>query len=801
MTEHPWLTRSLLLAICLTTAPAICPQRTLAQTSDRTPSEGGLEEIVVTATRRAERLQDVPVSATAFTQQTLDVEGLRNIDDLSRLTPGVTFQRDGTGTSANFNDEASDINIRGIDSTAGTSTTGIYIDDTPVQGRHISFTTFNAFPALFDVERVEVLRGPQGTLFGAGSEGGTVRFIQPAPDVHTYSAYARSELATTQNGAPSYELGGAFGGPIIDDRLGFRISAYGRTDGGWVDRVDYRTGQVTDKNSNWQQTVVVSGALKWAASDSITVTPSVYYQKITLGDTSAYWKDLSDPAAENFANGNAQRNPSTDPFYLAAVKLDWELGFAHLTSNTSYFSRNQHSLSDYTQFDRTLFGLTDVGPRPPAGDFGTSHDADTQNNFFQEIRLQSVDPTARVVWTGGFFYGHLDENTTETVIDQNLDSEYNAFYGAPLCTPQAPCPGGQILEQPVAKVIDKQYALFGDATVRLTDAWKATAGIRVARTEYTGDIVYYGPFFAPDVGAATPLTSAGSGSATPVTPKAVLSYQADTNSLYYASAAKGYRVGGINGAVSSLCGPNLASIGLNAPPDTYSSDSLWSYELGAKNTLLGGRLQINASVFVIDWSNIQQAVYLTGCGQNFVENLGKVRSHGGDLELQVRPIEPLQLGFSVAYMDAKYTKTVCAGPSSCTGANPAAQPVVTDGDRLPGAPWTIITSAEYSFPSMQGRKPYLRADYQVSTAQTAELPIQDPNNGVSDPMFTGLPKIETLQVRAGIRWNGFDLSLFGNNLTDAHPLLSQTRDTTASDLFFAHSIRPRTVGVTATYRY
>jgi iron complex outermembrane receptor protein len=765
------------------------------------PSEGALEEIVVTATRREQRLQDVAVSATAFTQQTLDAEGLRNIDDLSRLTPGVTFERDGTGSSANFNDEASDINIRGVDSTAGTSTTGIYIDDTPIQGRHISFTSFNAFPALFDVERVEVLRGPQGTLFGAGSEGGTVRFIQPAPSLHGDEGYVRSEVASTQNGDPSYELGAAFGAPLIEDKLGFRISAYGRTDGGWVDRVDYRTDQVTDRAANWEQTVVVSGALKWAPTDNLTLTPSIYYQKLTLGDTSAYWPDLSDPGEERFANGNAQRNPSLDPFYLAAIKLEWGLGFAQLTSNTSYFSRNQHSLSDYTQFDRTLFGLTVVGPRPPAGDLGTSHDADMQNNFFQEIRLQSTDPAAPLEWTGGFFYAHLDENTTETVIDQNLNNEYDAFYGAPFCTPQAPCPGGQILDQPIAKIVDKQYALYGDATYKLSESWKATAGVRVARVEYSGDIVYYGPFFAPNVGPSNPLASTGSGSETPVTPKAVLAYQPNTDSLYYASAAKGYRVGGINGAVSSLCGPNLNSIGLNAPPGTYASDSLWSYELGAKNTLMGGRLQINGSVFVIDWSNIQQAVYLTDCGQNFVENLGKVRSHGGEIELQARPINALQLGFSAAYVDAMYTKTVCGGAASCMGAGAASQPVVSEGDRLPGAPWTIQTSAEYTFAPLAGRKPYVRADYQVSTAQSAELPIQDPNNGVSDPEFTGLPKIDSLQMRAGMRWDGFDLSLFGNNLTDSHPVVFRTRDTTASDLYFAHSIRPRTIGVTATYRY
>jgi iron complex outermembrane receptor protein len=161
-----------------------------------TPSgTNGLDEIVVTATRRVERLQDVAVSATAFTQEKLDMQGLRSIDDLTRLTPGVTFQRDATTAAGNFNDEDSDINIRGVDSTAGTSTVGIYIDDTPIQGRHISFTSFNAFPALFDLERVEVLRGPQGTLFGAGSEAGTIRCIQPSPDLHSDSVYMRSELA------------------------------------------------------------------------------------------------------------------------------------------------------------------------------------------------------------------------------------------------------------------------------------------------------------------------------------------------------------------------------------------------------------------------------------------------------------------------------------------------------------------------------------------------------------------------------------------------------------------------------
>jgi iron complex outermembrane receptor protein len=152
--------------------------------ADTAASSNGLEEIVVTATRRSERLQDVPISVMAFSQEKLDAEGLHNIDDLSRLSPGLNFQRNGMSSSGNYNDEGSDINIRGVDSAAGTSTTGIYIDDSPIQTRHIGFGSINAFPALFDLDHVEVLRGPQGTLFGAGAEGGVVRFISPEPDLN-----------------------------------------------------------------------------------------------------------------------------------------------------------------------------------------------------------------------------------------------------------------------------------------------------------------------------------------------------------------------------------------------------------------------------------------------------------------------------------------------------------------------------------------------------------------------------------------------------------------------------------------
>src|ERR1700722_2533297 len=268
---------------------------------------GGLEEIVVTATRRTERLQDVPVSVLAFSQEKMDSQGLKNVDDLARLSPGLNFQRNGMSSAGNYNDEGSDINIRGVDSTAGTSTTGIYIDDTPIQTRHIGFGSINAFPALFDLDRVEVLRGPQGTLFGAGAEGGVVRFIAPEPNLTKSTGYVKSDFSITDGGSPSYSEGAAVGAPIIDDVLAFRVSVSYERDGGWVDRTSYTlsppgaanvfggaptptpiNGSTTDPNANWSETTTARLAVTWKVTDALEITPSVYYQRYYINDTAAY---------------------------------------------------------------------------------------------------------------------------------------------------------------------------------------------------------------------------------------------------------------------------------------------------------------------------------------------------------------------------------------------------------------------------------------------------------------------------------------------------------------------------------
>jgi outer membrane receptor protein involved in Fe transport len=821
--------KKLIMGAAVLTAQLTCPSMSSAAgaAAEGDASSGALEEVVVTATRRSERLEDVPISVTAFTQEKLDAQGLHSIDDLTRLSPGVAFQRNGMSSSGNYNDEGSDINIRGVDSTAGTSTTGIYIDDTPIQTRHIGFGSINAFPALFDLDRVEVLRGPQGTLFGAGAEGGVVRFIAPEPNLTKQSAYFRADTAITDGGSPSYEGGAAFGAPIIDDVLAFRASVSYRKDGGWVDRVGYSLspnalvatptpiydGVTTQPNANWQETTTARLALTWKPVEGLEITPSIYYQRLYINDTAAYWVSMSNPAANIYRNGNALTNPSDDPFSLSAVKVTWDLGFASLFSNTAFYDRNQNATSDYTQYLRATWSYYGVYPNtfPAPGDKGYALFEDDQRNFYEELRLASSDTNARLTWSAGVFFSHLKENVPEAIYDNNLNAEVLAYTGGnpsvPVCTAAQPCPNGLIFNGPVDLVIDKQIALFGEIGAKITDTLKATVGLRVSKLDYTGSVNETGPFLG------TTIVTQSSDTEKPVTPKAVLTWQPDHDDLIYASASKGFRPGGPNVGVGGICDGNLTSLGLSQVPGQFSSDSLWSYEIGSKNTFLEHRLQVNASLFYIDWSNIQQNVYLPDCGEQFTANLGKAKSEGGDIDVLYRPIEVLTFDFAAAYTDARLTKTSCAGAltyngTQCVGAPGSGvtpvSPIASKGDALLGAPWTFTSSAEYHFPAWDAKTPYLRFDYQHSTAQKSLLQGQDPNNALYDTTLPGLPIVNDLSARAGLRFSGIDLSIYGNNLTNAHPLLFEARDiayTPTDTLYFGRGVRPRTIGLTAIYHY
>lgn len=762
-----------------------------AAQSATAPGAEALEEIIVTAQRRQERLQDVPISLSVYTQAAMDTQGVRAIDDIARLTPGVTFAR-----GSDQNSESSNISIRGISSTAGAATTGIYLDDTPIQSRHLAYDTFNAYPALFDIDHVEVLRGPQGTLFGAGSEGGTIRFILPQPNLREDSAYVRSELGFTKGGDPTYEIGAAYGAPIVQDSFAFRASVSYRSEGGYVDHVDWHNQTTINARSNWDQTLTARVALRWQVSDALTISPSVYYQRYYLADTSAYWAPGpgADPAlaflADGFKNGNARPNSSNDSFYVPALKVDLNLGDVRVASNTSYFSRDQTATLDFTQFDRAVF----IGnPFPPVGSVAPTATADIQDIFTQEVRVESTEEQARVKWTAGIFYQRARENTIEDVYDPNLPGDFDAGLGLPpgsFVSIFGPTLNGYVYRQDPFRGIDEQVAAFGQAEVKLIDALTLSVGLRVAKTDFNVDAAYAGPAVGPSI------SSNGSISEKPVTPKVGLTYKLSPENMIYALAAKGYRVGGANAAVGIPCGPSLAAIGLSSAPPTYNSDSVWSYEVGSKNSFADRKVFVNASAYLIKWRNIQQNVALSACGFQFVDNLGAAESKGLDLETEFRPLTNLSFGGTFGLTDASYTQTVLLPRATSS--------LVQDGDHLSGSPWTLNAWGQYGF-QVVGQSGYARFDYQYNAKQTDHVPNQDPLNGGYAKWYSGVPAQSYMTVRFGVRTQRFDVSLYAQNLFNTHPKLVQSQDVGSpaggSPLFYDITWRPLTVGLTGTYRY
>jgi len=769
---------------------------------------GQLEEVVVTAQRRLQNIQNVPISITALSQSQMDAEGVQSIDDIAALTPGVTFQR-----ADARNGEASDISIRGIDSQAGAGTTGIYIDDTPIQIRNLGYSAFNTFPQVFDLDRVEVLRGPQGTLFGAGSEGGTVRFITPQPDLSTPSVYARSELSYTEDGQPSYESGIAAGTPIVEDTLAVRASVWYRNDGGWVDRTAWDQTDTAhepttdeDPNSNWQNSSAAKLAFLWAPIENLRITPSIYYQDVKLNDTPFFWQGLSNPSDGVFNNGNLLTATSDDRFTLPALKIDWRFSGMELISDTSYFDRSNHAVNDYTEFEAAIWTgtaaeitghLAGATPYPPLGYApAPAYQLNSQENLTQEIRLQSDDASARVSWVTGFFFSRESQTAGEIVQDTSLPGFILSQTGLPLTAlfGQGLYEGLYTFYANPIESRDQQTALYGQADIKLTDNLILTAGARVGGSKVDVSANYAGPVVGP------PVSDSGSQDSHPVTPKGGLSYKFDPNDMIYASATKGFRVGGYNPRVGAPCDGELAALGLSGTPKLYGPDSVWSYEVGSKNDFLDQRVILDTSLYYIDWKNIQQPVDLAECGFEFVDNLGSATSEGFDFQGQFAVTQSFHLGVSVGYTDAKFNQTVKAGPLATSN-------LVTNGDHLVGWPWTGTVSAVYNFVAFAGHESYVRIAYQFQSPQNELIARNDPQDSPIPigANFFELPGTSLLSARFGVHLGAVDVSLFGNNLANAHPILQQSASPqtlpTEPVILQQETFRPRTYGVTAIYRY
>ncbi len=779
-----------LATLLIAGACAPSAQASDAAASSAASSTPDLAEITVTATRREQSADTVPISITAYSQATMDEQGIKNIEDVSRFTPGLTFAPSKAGY-------ISDIAIRGVLSEVGASTTGVYIDDTPVQVRSKGVVTENAFPQIFDLERVEVLKGPQGTLFGTGSMGGTVRFITPEPDLHKYSVYARAEGSSTDGGDPSYEMGAAAGGPVVDGTLGFRVSAFYQRSGGFVDRQPFDTTAVTDKAINFTDTTVLRAAIKWAPTDQLTVTPAIYYQKKTRENDDYYWLNESNPHSSDFRSGYTEPSPSRDTFTLPSVKADWQMQGMELISDTSFFYRDLTRSEDYSEFLWTAL-VGDGSPTPDS--ILPNYRASSlfhvrQNSFTQEVRLQSTQSDSKLQWVVGALYQNSRLYADQYVVDPLLPALSLAAYGLPIEDAFGEGLVNGIYSYAIHQwATDKQTALFGQADYSFTPNWKATLGVRVARNTLD--------YHRDEDGALTAATRyiqehGSAPTTTPVTPKIGVSYEGDAHDLYYFSASKGTREGGVNNP-SVASGKPGCPAGVTAPL-AYGADNLWSYEIGAKNRFMDGRLRTEASVFYIDWKKIQQNVNNNGClTTSYVDNLGTATVKGAELQAELRVLDNWSWLLTGAYTDAKFSSDALGSPEKTTGIRPV---IASDGDSLGVAPYNIGISTRYDFQAFSFNS-YFRVDYTYTAKDTGQTPTRNPRNAtIYDPDAVADPALRQLGARLGAKIAGMDISLFARNILNDTPPLGLYHDNLGDPLYYGLTVRPRTVGLTVSYRY
>ena len=762
-------------------------------------------EVVVTATRQSQNLSKVPESVSAFTAKKMEILDIKSMADLAKFTPGVTFD-----------EERHDVYIRGISSTAGSGTTGVYIDDTPIQVRALGLNANNTLPAVFDLDRVEVLRGPQGTLFGAGSEGGTVRYITPQPSLTTYSATAHSEVSFTDHGSPSYETGVAAGGPIVDDQLGFRLSAWGRHDGGWINRVDYNTLNTTQSDANDVNTYVLRGALAWKPTADLMITPSIYYQNRLQNDYDQYWVSISKPSSDNFLSGTPDRMADKDHFYLPALKIEYDLPSVKFISNTAYYNRFEHvngysgTLYDLSYFQQLTSGGTDpqgnacaqcatdpsplltaTGPNLPGFGNYVAHNliTNSQSNFTQEFRLQSADPNAKLNWTAGVFLAFDTQRSIEEINDPQLPALTEYLWGEDMITAwgQGLLPNGDdYLNDTTAH--DRQIALFFDGTYAITDQLKFNVGVRYAWTHFDYHNLNTGAQDLLDDGGAPAIVS-GSKDETPFTPKVNLTYQFTPDDMVYGTISKGYRIGGATPPLpAAACGGTF--------PTAYASDTTLNYEVGTKDRFLDRTVSIGASAYYIEWKNIQQAVYVPTCGIQYTANLGNAVSKGFDVQGEWKVTHALDLEATVGYTDAEYSTDAIQQ----LGSGPLV--LARKGDSLDVVPLTVTLGAQYDF-SVLGHDAFVRADYEFEAKRTRPIPAEDPNIDPNfyDPGLVPNPATSQVSARAGVNFARWDLALYAENLLNAHPQLDLNHQDQFTQLYEATTFRPLTIGLSANYKY
>jgi iron complex outermembrane recepter protein len=768
------------------------------------------EEIVVTAQKRPTALQDVPFSVAAVSAQDIKESGATNLVEIARNVPGLYIADLGPGQSQ--------VAIRGIsagqvvrDQPGVKESVGIYLDESP-----ISVALFTPDLDLYDLDRIEVLRGPQGTLFGAGSSSGTVRYITSQPKIGDLAGSAEIGFNGVTDGGWGGDVHGSINVPL-GEKSAMRAVGYYTDMPGFIDSV--YPGRKTEQDVNSGSRTGGRLSFRFEPNDNLSITPRVVYQKLEtdgfpridvyniLGNPYTTTEPPVDPGQRGQVT--QLREGLTDEFTLADLKLDFGLGDdIGITSVSTYIDRKVRVLRDASQLTGSVtksLGGTDAEARLNS----PLHDDTDLQVFSQEIRVASTGE-GQFQWLAGAFYQNADRKYGQTLPTPGYDALTEELIGADSADFNAP-PDTPFYSRLSYKL--DQFAVFGEATYRFNPQWALTGGLRYY--DYSEDrLLTFAGVFADQGYTDQP----GSVSSSGTSPRVILAFSPNHNVQFTGQVSRGFRLGGINDPLNvGLC--TAADLATYSGHPTWDDEKALNYEVGAKTRLADGRVTLNSAVFFTQVDGLQVVADAGSCSSRIIFN-ADAETKGAEMELFVRPDEHWDFGVSATYVDAKITQTITDSFGQPTAG-------IRDGNRLPTSPkLQAVASGGYSFPMGAALESYVRLTAQYVGDSYTQLADQEPNFGIItnapnppagsaalinlgnvdgipgggiDPLTINfdpkLPSYEILNLRWGISQDTWEGTFYVSNLLDERAFLSVDRERGRRARVGYLTNPPRTYGV------
>jgi iron complex outermembrane receptor protein len=787
ITRSCWIVRAAAVASIATSAAS-------AQQSEPTaeqPATAQLEEIVVTAEKRESTVDKTPISITAVSGKDLQDRGITDFSTLAGETPGVSMKTNGPGQT--------EFEMRGMSSSGGNSpTVGFYLDDVPLTAPAAAQNGKVVIdPTLYDLNRVEVLRGPQGTLYGSSSMGGTIRLVSNQPNLTDYQGSAQVILSGTDGGGFNHGENAMVNLPLIDGVLAVRIVGSYASTSGWIDRIVAGDFPPATNNGATRGDVLASPviadykgsnaetmqggrvAVTWKPTDRLTITPSVFWQLINQDGPSDY---DSVPGTLAHYQPFDIAEPYSDTVTIDALNVNYRFDGFDLTSATSYWHRQSTMIQDNSEntpscpggFCITTTSSSYYGPDGTGPIYAL--EVDPSDQYSEELRVASTSD-GPWKWVGGGYFSRFESAWR---LYENLPNP--ASFGSSTTDMFD-------LDQPT---VIKQEAAFGNLTYSVTDQLHVTGGLRYYHYDSQLDMIFAG--FGSPTGNATAVTQHVVQTNSGVNPAANISYDIDENTMVYASAAKGFRPGGGNQPLPSS-GPSPIAPSMKAAlialgyangvaPSSYGPDSVWSYEIGEKAKFLDNRLRVNSSVYYEDWRNIQ--LEQLPDGYPLFDNVNTAHIYGGEVEVQAVVIPSLVFSTSAGYTHARLAET---------------EHGFVAGQRLSDVPEVTGTaSLDYRAPLSSSYEFISRLD---DSYVGSRVGVGSAFGNVNETVAP-LPAYNVANFRAGIKATlGWSATFFINNLTDKHAYLENVAELGLPNAAYNRvaTNQPRTIGADLDYRF